>query len=93
MMDGQTARGAGGQHPEGRDLCGRSGPEARADEGFNKGILHGFAWPNEVKLDNPPIGPIFKRSRLEFRPVIQRDGTGASRPIQGSIEDVTYLLP
>jgi hypothetical protein len=26
-MDGQTTRGAGGQHPEGRDLCGRSGPE------------------------------------------------------------------
>src|SRR5438552_3203515 len=32
-----------------------------AIKGFNTGILHGFAWSNEVELHAPPIGPIFER--------------------------------
>ena len=29
-------------------------------KGFNKGILHGFARPNEVELHASVIGPIFE---------------------------------
>src|SRR6267143_6999052 len=29
---------------------------------FNEGIFYGFAWSNEVELDTPLIGPIFKRA-------------------------------
>ena len=32
-----------------------------AVKGLNKGILHRFAWSNEVELHAPPIGPIFER--------------------------------
>src|SRR5207247_3769799 len=37
-MDGQTAGDLGGQHPEGRDLRGRSSPEARAHGRGGRGL-------------------------------------------------------
>ena len=59
---------------------------------FNEGIFHGFTRPNEVELDAPPIGPIFQRSRLEFRPMIDRDRAGRCMCAQPTIEHPTDCL-
>lgn len=63
-----------------------------AVQGFNNGILHGFAWSNEVELHALPIDPIFERPRLGFGAIIHRDEVWALRPVQGSIKDLVADL-
>ena len=58
---------------------------------LNEGIFHGFARP-KVELDAAAIGLIFQGAGLEFRPMIDRDGTRARTCPAHTIEQLTHDL-
>lgn len=61
-------------------------------KGFNKGVFDRFARANEVQFDSMPVGPIFQRSRLEFRAMIHRDGARSGAIPYDAIKRLPNLL-
>ena len=52
---------------------------------FDKGIFLWFSRSNEVKLNTSAIRPVFQNSRLEFGPMIRRDGPRSRHAAQRTI--------